>query len=181
MKGSKMSGSKGAPAPKVKTNWKDRISQNDYDALKETFDLFDADGGGTIDPEEIEKVLEELGLKGRSAVVLEMITGLRGLNRPIKFDEFLEIVASKAGDCKSREGLAKVFELWDKEGNGVIDFDAFKRIARELGETMNDDEITEMMHNAFIINCTESHDAFSFDDFYNIVTKKAQWSLKHIL
>ena len=104
---------KGAPAPKVKSNWKDRISQNDYEELKATFDLFDADGGGTIDPEEIEKVLEELGLKGRSKIVFEMINGLRAMNRPIKFDEFLEIVASKAGDTKSREGMAKVFELWD--------------------------------------------------------------------
>ena len=37
---------------------------------------------------------------------------------------------------------------------------------------MNDDELTEMMHNAYIINATESHEAFSFDDFYNIVSKK---------
>ena len=36
-------------APKV-TSWKDRISQGDYDSLKETFDLFDEDHGGTIDP-----------------------------------------------------------------------------------------------------------------------------------
>ena len=40
---------------------------------------------------------------------------------------------------------------------------------------MNDDEITEMMHNAYIINCTDNHDGFSFDEFYNIVTKKSAW------
>ena len=38
-----------------------------------------------------------------------MITGLKEINRPIKFDEFLEIVASKVGDTKSREGMNKVF------------------------------------------------------------------------
>ena len=59
-----------------------------------------------------------------------MITGLRDLNRPIKFDEFLEIVASKVGDCKSREGITKVFELWDNYGTGVVDFQAFKRVAK---------------------------------------------------
>ena len=100
--------SKVQPA-KVKTSFRDRVNENDYNELKATFDLFDADGGGTIDPEEIEKVLEELGLKGRSKIVFEMISGLRAINRPIKFDEFLEIVASKAGDAKSKEGLAKVF------------------------------------------------------------------------
>ena len=117
-------------------------------------------------------MLEELGLKGRSKIVFEMITGLRDINRPIKFDEFLEIVCSKVGDAKSREGITKVFELWDNEGNGVVDFNSFKRIARELGETLNDDELTEMMHNAHIINNTETNENFNFDEFYNIVTKK---------
>lgn len=44
-------------APPKATSWKDRISQADYDSLKETFDLFDEDHGGTIDPEEIDKVM----------------------------------------------------------------------------------------------------------------------------
>ena len=61
------------------------------------------------------------------------------MNRPIKFDEFLEIVCSTVGDNKSKAGLTKVFNLWDPQGNGVIDFDSFKRIAKELGETLNDD------------------------------------------
>ena len=103
-----------------------------------------------------------------------MISGLRAMNRPIKFDEFLEIVASKAGDTKSKEGLSKVFELWDNEGQGVIDFNSFKRIAKELGETLNDDEIIEMMHNSHIVNNTETNENFNFDEFYNIVTSKKQ-------
>lgn len=129
-------------APAKTTSWKDRISQADYDSLKETFDLFDEDHGGTIDPEEIDKVMEMLGLAGRSKIVFEMISGFKALGRPIKFDEFLEIVCSTVGDNKSKQGLAKVFNLWDPQGNGYIDFDSFKRISKELGETLNDDEIT---------------------------------------
>ena len=68
--------------------------------------------------------------------------------------------------------MSKVFELWDNEGNGVVNFDSFKRIAKELGETLNDDELTEMMHNAHIINNTETSENFNFDEFYNIVVRK---------
>ena len=114
----------------VSGSWKDRISQQDYEELKNTFDLFDEDHGGTIDPVEVEKILEELGLKGRSSIVFDLINGLRDLNRPINFEEFLGIVCSKVGDLKSRDGVTKVFELWDREGNGYADFDSFKRIAR---------------------------------------------------
>lgn len=68
-------GSQKVPAPT--TSWKDRISEQDYEELKATFDLFDEDGGGTIDPVEVEKILDELGLKGRSTIVFDIINGLR--------------------------------------------------------------------------------------------------------
>lgn len=48
-----MKNSKSAPKTAKKSKWVERISQNDYEELKATFELFDTDGGGTIDPEEI--------------------------------------------------------------------------------------------------------------------------------
>jgi Ca2+-binding EF-hand superfamily protein len=41
-----------APAPVASkpTSWKDRLNQEDYEELKNTFDVFDEDGSGTIDP-----------------------------------------------------------------------------------------------------------------------------------
>jgi Ca2+-binding EF-hand superfamily protein len=48
-----VTGSKQATVVAQKTSWKDRISSNDYEELKATFDLFDEDGGGTIDPIEV--------------------------------------------------------------------------------------------------------------------------------
>ena len=62
---------KGAPPAKVpaKTAWKDRLSENDYKELKDTFDLFDEDKGGSIDPVEVEKILQELGLNRRNEIV----------------------------------------------------------------------------------------------------------------
>jgi Ca2+-binding EF-hand superfamily protein len=65
------------PAKPAQTSWKDRLSEQDYEELKAAFDLFDEDGGGTIDPVEVEKILDELGLKGRSNIVFEMINGLK--------------------------------------------------------------------------------------------------------
>lgn len=40
------------------TSWKDRLAPEDWEELKGTFDIFDEDASGTIDPSEINKVLE---------------------------------------------------------------------------------------------------------------------------
>jgi len=46
-----------APAPTKATSWKDRLSEEDYNEHKDTFNVFDEDGSGTIDPVEINKAL----------------------------------------------------------------------------------------------------------------------------
>ena len=42
----------------------------------------------------------------------------------------------------------KVFKLFDDDETGRISFKNLKRIAKELGENMNDDEIQEMIDQA---------------------------------
>lgn len=101
-----------------------------------------------------------------------MITDLQAKGRAINFDEFLEIICGRLGDTKSKDGLQKLFALYDTDNAGFIDMEKMKTVARELGETMNDDEIKEMMHNTHILNQTESNEFFTFDEFYQVVTKK---------
>ena len=100
------SGKQSRPAP---TQWRDRLTPEDYEELKTTFEVFDEDGSGTIDPSEINKVLEELGLDKRNPFILTLIHGLRDKNRPIGFDEFVDIIASRVGETKTRDGLRGVF------------------------------------------------------------------------
>jgi len=81
----------------VPTNWKDRLDPVDYEELKQTFEIFDEDGSGTIDAAEINKVLEELGVDRRSPLVMGIIIKLKEANKAIKLDEFIEIAASSVG------------------------------------------------------------------------------------
>jgi Ca2+-binding EF-hand superfamily protein len=68
-----------------------------------------------------------------------MIADLRDQNKPITFDEFLEIVVGRLGDVKTREGLQKLFNLYDTDGSGTLDFEKLKSVGKDLGETLNDD------------------------------------------
>ena len=51
-----------------------------------------------------------------------MITDLQSKNRNIDFEQFLEIIYSRLGDCKTIDGLQKVFTLYDNDMAGYIDF-----------------------------------------------------------
>ena len=55
------------------TAWRDRISPEDYEHLRDVFLLFDEDGSGIIDPQEIVKVLEEISLDKRNPHVLKIV------------------------------------------------------------------------------------------------------------
>lgn len=121
--------------------WKDRLTAEDYEELKNTFDVFDEDGSGSIDPAEINKVLEELGLDKRNPFILSLIHALRDVNRPINFNEFLDVICSRVGETKTKDGIRRVFALFDVDENGVVDFEEFKAICKRLHENLNDDEI----------------------------------------
>ena len=123
----------------VPTQWKDRLAPEDYEELKSTFEVFDEDGSGTIDPPEINKVLEELGADRRSPYVLRIINGLKEKSKPITFDEFVDIAAGQIGETKTKDGIKRIFKLFDQDENGVIDFEEFKGIGKYLKDGINDD------------------------------------------
>jgi Ca2+-binding EF-hand superfamily protein len=147
--------SSGRVAPTV--NVKDKLNTLELKELKDIFELFDEDGSGTIDPAEVTQILGHLGLDKRNPIVFQMIEDMRARTKAITFDDFLGIVVNKLGDVQSKEGLAKLFTVYDNDDSGVIDFEKFKNVAREIGENLNDDQILEMMHHVHVLNKTESN------------------------
>mmetsp|Transcript_20553 Transcript_20553/g.45326 ORF Transcript_20553/g.45326 Transcript_20553/m.45326 type:complete len:101 (+) Transcript_20553:193-495(+) len=96
-----------------------------------------------------------------------MIADLDKFEGNIDFETFIEAISSKLGDRESRTGIEKIFQLFDDNGTGTVDFRNLKRVARELGETMTDDEIREMIERAD----TDGDGEISLEDFYNIMVK----------
>jgi Ca2+-binding EF-hand superfamily protein len=70
-----------------------------------------------------------------------MINSLKEQNKPIKFDEFLTLMCEKVGETKTKDGLRRVYAIFDKNEDGVIDFEELKQLLREMKEGMNDDDI----------------------------------------
>ena len=66
----------------------------------------------------------------------------------IGFPEFLDLMTQKMADRDPREEMLKAFRLFDDDETGKISFKNLKRVAKELGENMTDDEIQEMIEEA---------------------------------
>ena len=93
----------------------------------------------------------------------------------IDFEEFLDMMTARMSDKDTREDISKVFRLFDDDNTGTITLRNLRRVARELGETMTDEELQEMVDRAD----SNGDGAVTLDDFFNIMTKKTfAWKLR---
>merc|ERR1719460_516536 len=92
----------------------------------------------------------------------------REVTGSVDFEDFLDAITTKLGDKETREGIAKIFALFDDDKSGTITLKNLKRVAKELGETMTDEELREMIERAD----SDGDGEISVADFYTIMTKK---------
>ena len=145
------------------------LTEDEIEEIKEAFDLFDTDGSGTIDPKELKAAMQSLGFDAKNQTIFQMISDLdRNKSGDIDFEEFLDMMTARMSDKDTREDINKVYRLFDDDGTGSISLKNLRRVARELGETMTDEELQEMIDRAD----SNGDSLVSADDFYNIMTKK---------
>ena len=87
----------------------------------------------------------------------------------IDFEEFLDMMTARMSDKDTREDIDKVFRLFDDDKSGYISLKNLRRVAKELGETMTEEELMEMIERAD----SDGNGNVTPEDFYNIITKKA--------
>merc|ERR1711964_347746 len=145
------------------------VSLDEIEEIKEAFDMFDKDGSGSIEPKELMDAMKKLGFDHDNEIVYQMIGDLdKDHSGEIEFDEFLGMMSAKMPSDPTREDIAKVFPLFDKDKTGTISLNNLKQIVRELGETMTEDDLAELIEHAD----SDGDGEVTIDDFYNIITKK---------
>lgn len=145
------------------------LSAEEIEEIREAFNLFDTDGSGTIDPKELKAAMQSLGFEAKNQTIYEMIADIdKNGSGEIDFDEFLDLMTARMSDTDSKEDIQKVFNLFDDDKTGYITLQNLKRVAKELGETMSDAELLEMIERAD----TDQDGQISIDEFHSIMTKK---------
>ena len=113
--------------------------------------------------------MQSLGFESKNPTIYQMIADLdvQDNSNGINFDQFLDAITAKLGNKETKEGIARIFDLFDDDKSGTINLNNLKRVAKELGETMSTEELKEMLERA-----ASNGDEITFEDFYFIMTKK---------
>ena len=130
------------PAGGARKAKKPGLSEEQIEEIREAFNLFDTDHSGSIDYRELKAAMRALGFEVKKEELRKMITDIDADGSGnIEFPEFLEMMTGKMGEKDTKEEILKVFKLFDDDSTGKISFKNLKRVAKELGENMTEEEL----------------------------------------
>ncbi|XP_033829972.1 uncharacterized protein cetn2 [Periophthalmus magnuspinnatus] len=137
------------PPPRKKTTPKLELTEEHKQEIREAFELFDTDGSGLIDVKDLKVALRAMGFEPKKEEIKKMINEVdkEGTGK-ITFTDFLAVMTQKMAEKDSKEEILKAFKLFDDDETGKISFKNLKRVAKELGENVTDEELQEMIDEA---------------------------------
>jgi len=129
-----------------KKTTKQELTEEQRQEIKEAFDLFDTEKIGSIDYHELKVTMRALGFDVKKPEVLSLMREYDRENTGrIEFGDFYEIMSRKFRERDPTEEILKAFRLFDDDKDGKINLKNLRRVAKELGENLSDDELQAMI------------------------------------
>mmetsp|Transcript_6423 Transcript_6423/g.17920 ORF Transcript_6423/g.17920 Transcript_6423/m.17920 type:complete len:157 (-) Transcript_6423:233-703(-) len=131
------------------------LTQEEIDACRESFLLFDQDRSGTIDQWELREVLRAMGQHPTDEEIFQMISEVDdNASNSIDFSEFLQVIAKQKEKAESSED-SDIFDAWvavggdrpaviTDEPTGIVDTNKLVKIIKhDFGLTIDIEKLVE--------------------------------------
>ncbi|KAJ2006806.1 Calcium-binding component of the spindle pole body (SPB) half-bridge [Coemansia thaxteri] len=123
-----------------------KVSEDMLEEIQEAFTLFDTNKDGYIDYFELKVAMRALGFDLKKDEVLKIITRHGSDDQSkMSLEGFTAVMSDMISKRDPVEEYRKAFKLIDENGTGGITVANLRRIARELGENIADEEIQAMI------------------------------------
>lgn len=122
------------------------ISPDQLAEIKEAFDIFDADHDGALDYHELKVAMRALGFDTKKQDVLKIIKDNDVRQRHLLlYEDFTRIMTEKITSRDPLDEIRRAFKLFDDEEKGTISLRNLKRVAKELNESIDEQELEAMI------------------------------------
>merc|ERR1712144_177364 len=98
------------------------LTQDQVEEIKEAFDLFDTDGSGSIDVNELKVAMKALGMDAKSEEIRKLFDDNK--TGTVSFKN-LKRVCQELGENMTDDELKEMMDWADKDGDGVLNEDEF--------------------------------------------------------
>ena len=123
-----------------------RLTPEQVVEIEEAFKLFDKDNSNMIDTEELKDAMRALGFVCDKKKVKDLMEQAdKDGSGQIDQEEFKSLMARFIRDREPKEELEKAFKMYDDDDNKTISMENLKKVAHELGEYVEDEEIMLML------------------------------------
>lgn len=154
--------SSAAQKAKRRTHSRPELTDEQKQEIKEAFELFDTDKDGCVDYHELKVAMRALGFDMKKAEVLKILRdhdktghGLMDFEDFAKISSvlsspshsnlltswFLFVVSERILARDPMDEIRRAFQLFDDDNTGTISLRNLRRVAKEIGDRLEDDEL----------------------------------------
>ena len=156
-------------------NIRQDLTSQQREDLRTAFDVFDTDGSGTIEINELKVALRALGFEPKKEEIKKLLNELKSNDterenndgNTIDFNDFVTIMEIKIAESQTEEEIAKAFDLFSEGGGDYITFESLKKITNLIEEDITDEDIYNMIKEAAKDKKSQK---VNKDEFINILT-----------